>query len=434
VVVDSRADLAELEQVFRRAPESTMRCNLQRLLDVMEQRGLDGLVSYYSPNVHYLSGARINRTFIHEANALTAVVISRHRPDHPIVITGSLYLTWFLHHPSWIEDRRAAGSAADFADPDTVIDVLFPESTYELEWVKRARTSYAVDMIDGIARAMSDVGLDRGRVGFDNPRIGPAVCRHLEPDPPEVVDAYGLMKHVRMIKTPEEVVVMKQAAALNQVLQEKIVRDYVRGTTWRDVDGWYMATAARLGGVTEGYNTTIYYPRPGAYGDGYVFLSRMEEDFELEPGMGVLFDCHGAWNSYLWDGGKAWYVEEPSAAATSVGVALGDATEAMVEAAKPGVTFGELRDLAREVIRKQGLPQPNRNPIFFHGMGLEASDMEAPGADALDATKLEEGMCIATHCFYLGDQYDRGYIEDVGVVTKDGLDRFFTWDFYPHQP
>jgi Xaa-Pro aminopeptidase len=105
----------------------------------------------------------------------------------------------------------------------------------------------------------------------------------------------------------------------------------------------------------------------------------------------------------------------------------------MVEAARPGVTFGELRELAREVIRKKGLPKPNRNPIFFHGMGLEASDMEAPGADALDATKLEEGMCIATHCFYLGDQYDRGYIEDVGVVTKDGLDRFFTWDFYPHQ-
>ncbi len=40
-------------------------------------------------------------------------------------------------------------------------------------------------------------------------------------------------------------------------------------------------------------------------------------------------------------------------------------------------------------------------------------------------------MVIAAHVAYPGDDRSRSYQEEIGVVTKDGLDRFFTSDLAP---
>ena len=32
------------------------------------------------------------------------------------------------------------------------------------------------------------------------------------------------------------------------------------------------------------------------------------EDFEVERGLHVMFDCHGTLDLYCWDGGKTWVV------------------------------------------------------------------------------------------------------------------------------
>ena len=43
------------------------------------------------------------------------------------------------------------------------------------------------------------------------------------------------------------------------------------------------------------------------------------EDFEVEPGIHVMFDCHGTLDLYCWDGGKTWVVGgEPEGGAQAV--------------------------------------------------------------------------------------------------------------------
>ncbi len=91
---------------FRREPEPARLCNYQRLLDTLEQRGLDGVVSYYSPNVYYLCGYASRRMQMHEANGYGAVVVSRHDPAHAIVVVPEFEVQFFLHHPTWVEDVR----------------------------------------------------------------------------------------------------------------------------------------------------------------------------------------------------------------------------------------------------------------------------------------------------------------------------------------
>ncbi|MFD2351109.1 aminopeptidase P family N-terminal domain-containing protein [Nonomuraea ferruginea] len=59
-------------------------CNTDRMFEVMEQRGIDGFVSYYDTNVYYFSGFTPSaRHALQEANGLAAIVLSRHAPRPP---------------------------------------------------------------------------------------------------------------------------------------------------------------------------------------------------------------------------------------------------------------------------------------------------------------------------------------------------------------
>src|SRR5439155_26855459 len=82
---------------FRRPVLPERLCNLGRLLETMEQRGLDGLVAYLRPNVFYLSGfAPPSGASVQETNGYGAVVISRHAPDHPVMVVAEFDLPYFL--------------------------------------------------------------------------------------------------------------------------------------------------------------------------------------------------------------------------------------------------------------------------------------------------------------------------------------------------
>src|ERR687887_483499 len=92
---------------FTPAPRPPRLCNVGRLLDTLEQRGLDGIVAYLRPNVFYLSGfAPPSNQSVQETNGYAAVVISRHAPDQPVMVVAEFDLAYFLQRPSWIEDVR----------------------------------------------------------------------------------------------------------------------------------------------------------------------------------------------------------------------------------------------------------------------------------------------------------------------------------------
>jgi Xaa-Pro aminopeptidase len=80
-------------------------CNLERLLAAMAARGLEGAVVTTPLNVFYLSGFN---GIAHKADEPRpyAVLLSRHAPEHPILVIADYYLATFLQQPSWIKDIR----------------------------------------------------------------------------------------------------------------------------------------------------------------------------------------------------------------------------------------------------------------------------------------------------------------------------------------
>src|SRR5919202_2034446 len=155
-------------------------CNLERLFDTLEQRQLDGLVAYLRPNVLYLSSfAPPSNQSVHETNGYAAVIISRHLPEQPAIIVAEFDLAYFLSQPSWIEDVRPYATLLlpfDIPLGDSPLDRFIPSAHRQSEWAQKARTKYAPSLVAGVRNAMRDLGLTRGRVGFDDLRLANAVA------------------------------------------------------------------------------------------------------------------------------------------------------------------------------------------------------------------------------------------------------------------
>lgn len=409
-------------------------CNLQRLLDILEARQIDGLVSYYVPNVLYLSSFYAAGGHAHlEANGLAAFVFSRHHPDHPILVVQDTELAFFRHQPSWVTDIRPFSSLVrqlDLPDNPHFIDNFLPQEALGTEWARRLRENLAPSLVLGVRKAMHDLGLTRSRVAFDNLRL----ARQLKMDQVEEVDGYGLMKLVRMVKTPQELEILKIAADINQRALQAVVDSWTPGMTWRDLAVEYARNVTeRNGQCRDPYPFVVSNP-PG--GDpAFLVHAGLDPDYEIKPGMRIMFDCHGTFKQYGWDGGKTWIPEggdDPQS--VKIANAFSDAMQEMESRMVPGAKISELQRTARTVLRRHGVPDPERALFFFHGVGLEHGEIELPVEDEhqhLADWTVTEGMVISTHLYYGGSVTERYWLEDVAVVYNDGARSLYDWGFHP---
>lgn len=411
-------------------------CNYQRLLDTLEAREIDGVVVQYTQNVFYLSGY-MGVSATPEPDSASAVVISRHQPDHPILITLQLKLPQFLYQPTWIEDIRTFPGVLTQHDlpAESRFDGWWIPSSYRaVPWVATAREHRVSSLTSGVNRALEDLNLKSARVGFDHL----AFARRFASAELEPVDAYNALKFARSVKTDDEVTLLRTAAAVNQAAITATVDSWTRGMTLWDLIHVYRREAVSFGGTLR--DTVPFFAMNLQDGDPtppFVSMTGLEQDYVVEEGSIIMFDCHGTFNSYCWDGGKSWFVgDEPTHKAKQVATGCGVALEAVQEAMRPGVRISELQRIGRRTLRQCGLRRSDDALIFFHGVGLSHNEFETPDGTerALQAAldwKLEDKMVVAPHIAYPGDKTDRYYIEDATVVLRHGGEPCFTWGVEP---
>ena len=114
----------------------------------MKARDLDGVVASLPYNVFYLTSFN---GIAHKADEPRpyAVILSRHAPEHPILVIADYYLATFLTQPTWVEDVRpfrAVMMPLDLPPQRTDIDRFIPKGGAGLPWLEHARESYAFDM------------------------------------------------------------------------------------------------------------------------------------------------------------------------------------------------------------------------------------------------------------------------------------------------
>jgi Xaa-Pro aminopeptidase len=98
------------------------------------------------------------------------------------------------------------------------------------------------------ARLLRDHGADAGRVGFDGmtvPQLN-AYTKHLSKA--EMADGETFMQEVRRIKLPDEVQILREAAALADAVTQTAIEAVRPGVRECEVAGEAMRTLFRLGG------------------------------------------------------------------------------------------------------------------------------------------------------------------------------------------
>ena len=412
---------------FARKPLPERFCNLERLLAAMAARGLDGIVLSTPLNVFYLCGFN---GIAHKADEPRpyAAVLSRHAPDHPIVVLADYYLATFLSQPSWVRDIRpfrAVMMPLDRAPQRHDIDRFIPRAASELDWVRNARSRYAFDMSSALRDALADLHLKSGQIGFDDL----ALAKRLNI---EGVDAYDTLMYTRAVKTPTEIELLRRSTALNREAIERTVKSWEKGMRWRDLNRAYHAAVVDLGGFVRDPGAMVWgHPRGS---EAALTLQTGLEDFEVERGLHVMFDCHGTLDLYCWDGGKTWVVGgEPQGEGKRNLRATAQVAEQLVAEMKPGTRPSQLQGRGRELYRKAGVADADAAIVFFHGLGLSHMDIEQTLADGRPNGDwvLEENMVAPVHLLYPGGQHERVWLEEVVHITKDGGRPLFSWGFEP---
>jgi Xaa-Pro aminopeptidase len=406
---------------FVRKPLPERFCNLERLLAAMEARGLDGLALSSPLNVFYLCGFN---GIAHKADEPRpyAVVLSRHAPDHPIVVLADYYVATFLSQPSWVRDIRpfrAVMMPLDVTPQRHDIDRFIPRAARELDWVRDARSRYAFDMGSALRGALAELHLESGRIGFDDL----ALAKRLNI---EGVDAYDTLMHARAVKTSTEIELLRRATALNREAIERTVKSWEKGMRWRELNRAYHAAVVDLGGFVRDPGAMVWgHPRGS---EAALTLQTGLEDFEVERGMHVMFDCHGTLDLYCWDGGKTWVVGgEPHEEGRRNLRATAQVAEQLVAEMKPGTRPSRLQGRARELYRKAGVADADAAIVFFHGLGLSHMDVEQTSAD----WRFEAGMVVPLHMVYPGGESSRAWLEEVVLITERGGEPFFGWGYEP---
>ena len=289
-VVAALSRRSYVRERFVRKPLPERFCNLERLLAAMKARDLDGIVVSTPLNVFYLSGFDTASHARQNEPRPYALALSRHAPEHPILVVADYYLATFLSQPTWVRDIRpfrAVMMPLDRAPQREDIDRFVPSGTNQISWLRAARNHYAFDMDTALRSALVELGLERGKVAYD--AVGG--------------EAYDVLMYARAVKTPVEIDLLRRATALNRAAIERTVKTWEKGMHWREAESRVPRGGARPRRVRARPRRHGGPPR-GA--DAALTLQTGLEDFEVERGQHVMFDCHGTLDLYCWDGGKTW--------------------------------------------------------------------------------------------------------------------------------
>lgn len=416
-------------KAFERKPLPKRFCNLDRLLHALEARGLDGIVATVPQNVFYLSGFN---GIAHKSDEprVCAVILSRHAPEHPIMVVADYYLATFLSQETWIEDIRpfrAVMMAMDLPQQKSDVDLFIPADAAGSALMNNARQRYTFDMASSLEQALSELGLTDGKVAFDD--LGFGMRLDLKGRSMEVVDGYDPMMFARSIKTPAELGFLRRSSKLNEAAIHKTVASWQKGATWRDLNLIYATAVAELGGFVRDPGGMVWGHPRGT--EETIMLATGFEDTEVTAGTHVMFDCHGTIDLYCWDGGKTWIVDgEPQGDGKKWAAATSAVWETLIGAMKPGAKIKDLQVLARDTYRKAGVPDPERALIFFHGLGLSHMELElmtSEGDKPGGNWTLEEGMVAPIHLLYPGSEFDRSWCEEVVEIRSEGGHPLFSW-------
>jgi Xaa-Pro aminopeptidase len=391
-----------------------MLLNRERAEGIMREQRLDALIATTPENVIYVSNDDSDRLFFF-INMQVAALLPRHALEPCLIVPGT-ELPYLAGQPSWIQDVRSFGTfyiSEGTARPMNAVEQRL------LELMRRPR---AASLVEAIAGAVCDRGLDGASIGLDEMNVAPRTMVALRERLPRVKfqEAFNLFREIRMVKTPEEVARLRRAAQINQAALQVVLAAARVGVTDAELRAAYFKAVTALDGVPRMWGSSAG-PRSSCFFPvGHEPLAR---------GDLIRLDVGCRYQHYFADTARTAIVGEPTLEQSRTYDAIRKGVQAACECIRPGVRVSEVFDRCLDTIRAAGLPSFERHHCG-HSIGLElyeppmvvgggrTSDIFATGPDRV----LEAGMLVNIEA----PLYQLGFggmnVEDTLLVTPGGAD------------
>ena len=396
----------------------------ERAYAVMERLDLDGLVLVDPVNVYHLTGfwpatARMG----YEPNLYA--LLSRD-PSQPVTAVASEFTYYYLlsdAHPAFPLElflfsapadagELAAARAAGYRDDPPAIDTLvWPDAGEEPmgsgEQARRSAVDAATrdhpisaDADVALVKAVRALGFTGGSIAVD--RNATAAIFERAGLEARTVDAGDVMKRIRLVKSPREIALLRQAASANVEAALASVQAARAGASYREMRTLFYAEAARRG------NRGVFMVING------VSAETVERSFR--DGDAFLFDAVSEGAGYHGDFARTVFLGEPPRSMKKATQAIKLGWDTVRESLRPGLRFSEITALGRETLRKAGYDF--RVAFGPHSVGLCHTD--APG---LGDIALEPGMVLSVDCPVMEAGIGgTAHLEDLMLITRTGAE------------
>ncbi len=230
----------------------------------------------------------------------------------------------------------------------------------------------------------------------------------------ELIPTAGLVEKLRIIKTPEELEVLKQAAKIADDAFTHICGFIKAGMTELEVANELEFFMRKQGATSSSFDTIVASGIRGALPHG------VATDKKIETGELVTLDYGALYNGYISDITRTVAVGEPSEKMREIYEITLAAQKLAVEGIKPGMTGIQADAIARDHIASKGYGEAFGHSTG-HGIGLEVH--EAPGLSFRSETVLEPNMTVTAEPGIYLPGIGGVRIEDDLVITENGCER-----------
>lgn len=230
----------------------------------------------------------------------------------------------------------------------------------------------------------------------------------------ELVPVSGLVEELRLIKTTEELGVLKQAAKIAEDAFVHIQSYLKPGAKEIDISNELEFYMRKLGADSSSFDTIVASGYRGALPHG------VASDKKIQSGELVTLDFGAYYKGYCSDITRTVAVGELNDELTSIYNIVQEAQKAGVEGLKPGITGKEADALTRDYITEKGYGEYFGHSTG-HGVGLEVH--EGPGLSFRSEKKLEPGMVVTVEPGIYVPNVGGCRIEDDIVITETGYER-----------
>ncbi len=308
-------------------------------------------------------------------------------------------------------------------EPVVIVPNQGIENTVRTSWVDNIQTFPSPNPenegIDLVTDALRGCGGKFGRIGFEigqESRIGITIADFQRIvagiSPATAEDCEGILRRARQIKSPAEIAKIRSACQLASDAYER-VGTYARIGD-RECD---ITRRMHIDLIQNGIDKAPYLiacSGPGGYPDAIMGPT----DKRIEEGDVLIIDTGSVFDGYYCDFNRNWAFGRASDDAKRAYETCHAATEAGLEALRPGIRASDLFRAQAQVL--EGVASNWLGTRMGHGLGIQMT--ETPSNRIGDDTVLEVGMVITIEPGMFYAPRKLMLHEEDAVITDHGIE------------